>query len=157
MNDDDLIGATKCVNCGRPDHVADIPYCPSYLDAKNAIKLSVQNNKGIRNARNKYNSLYSSRWTPGLAKIVAGHQQTATFSNTKKKIWQKKGEKKMRFFPISAVHLTPLSTAAPSRPNWTVKHRRKKEMSCVLVKKWNSNKFQVCSVCEIDRNLFDVG
>ena len=60
-NDDDLIGATKCVNCGRPDHVADIPYCPSYLDAKNAIKLSVQNNKGIRNARNKYNSLYSSR------------------------------------------------------------------------------------------------
>ena len=58
-HDDELSCSTKCVNCGRPDHEADSPYCPSYLDAKNVIKMSIQNNISIRDARTKYNSLYS--------------------------------------------------------------------------------------------------
>ena len=60
-HDLDFICVTKCVNCGRPDHESDSLQCPSYQDSQSVIKLSVQNNISISEARAKFNSLYSTR------------------------------------------------------------------------------------------------
>ncbi len=55
----DLVCSTRCVNCDRPDHEADSLFCPAYVDAKNVIRLAVQNNISVREARVRYVSPFN--------------------------------------------------------------------------------------------------
>ncbi len=59
-HDDTTHCSTKCVNCSSKDHQADSKLCPAFKKMQAIIKLAVEEDISIRDARFKYESSYSA-------------------------------------------------------------------------------------------------
>lgn len=60
-HDQELPCVTKCVNCNRNDHESDSSDCPAFREAKTVLKTSTIENISVKDARARFEALYSSR------------------------------------------------------------------------------------------------
>jgi hypothetical protein len=55
-----MLFSQKCVNCSSRDHLSDSKTCPAFLDLSALIKISIDNDISIKEARSQIGKTYSA-------------------------------------------------------------------------------------------------
>lgn len=83
-HESDIFCSRKCVNCGSADHDADSNSCPTFLDAKAVLKIAISENISMKDARHRFDNLFSSKSKLPAPVMPPSQRQSLSHSSTPK-------------------------------------------------------------------------